>query len=639
VLSALITGKKDLLDKKTRNDFSKAGASHVLAISGLHLSVVATLFFYLFNKILSLFTFLLIRGWSKKGAALLTLIPLLFYAFLSGFSPSTKRAFIMITVFMFSFVAAREADTLNSLAFAGILILFIDPGSIFSISFQLSFAAVLFIILGLFSIKKIEFFKEKNLQNRFFLFVFISFCAIAGTLPIVVYYFNIISFAGIFTNIVLIPGAGFFAVPLGLAGLFIYPVSMAAAALFIKCAGWILFFCILFIEYAANLSFAWARCVTPDMIEILCYYIFAAGIFFFINFYMKVHPDDCNDSFSKFAVADAKIMLRPCRFYMKVHPDDCNDSFSKFAVAAENDHAPAMPVYKKKAFVSVLAVLMIFLINEALWINQRFFNKKLYVTVMDVGQGSSALIEMPMGKRVLVDGGGFTYFSKFDTGEHIVAPFLWKKKIMTLDAVILSHPDADHMNGLVYILKNFKVKRFIKNCDTRETKAFLDLMNFILINNIKLDIVSDMETKINMGTAFLDILYPFYGADNSKVKAGDLNNNSVVFKLCFNNISILFPGDIMEQTEEKLASTLGKRLESDILIAPHHGSLTSSSNFFLDQVRPESVIVSCGWKNRFGFPDLAILQRYRQRGVKVFRTDLSGAVQITVGSEQLKIEN
>ncbi|MEA1966758.1 MAG: ComEC/Rec2 family competence protein, partial [Thermodesulfobacteriota bacterium] len=82
VLSALITGKKDLLDKKTRNDFSKAGASHVLAISGLHLSVVATLFFYLFNKILSLFTFLLIRGWSRKGAALLTLIPLLFYAFL-----------------------------------------------------------------------------------------------------------------------------------------------------------------------------------------------------------------------------------------------------------------------------------------------------------------------------------------------------------------------------------------------------------------------------------------------------------------------------------------------------------------------------------------------------------------------------
>ncbi len=576
VLSAIITGKKELIDKNLRREFSRAGASHILAISGLHLSIVAGLFFYVFNFLLSFSKPLLIRAWSRKGAAVLTLFPLIFYAVLSGFSPSTRRAFIMIVVFMFSFVAEKEADSLNSLALAGIVILLIDPGAVFSISFQLSFTAVLFIILGFYLIKKLNFKQNINLVTKFFFFILTSVFAIAGTQVLVMHYFNIISFAGVLTNILLIPAAGFGAIPLGLSALFIHPFSIHISGFLVKCAGVILYPCLVFIHRVAGFSFTWARTVTPDHLEIFCYYLFFAGIFLLF---------------------DNK---------------------------------------KKAGLFCMISAMAVFSGNEVICIKRRFFNKNLYVTILDVGQGSSALIELPRGKRILVDGGGFSYFADFDTGEYIVAPFLWRKKIMDIDIVVLSHPESDHMNGLVYIFKNFKVKKFIKNCDTRKILAYKDLMKAVALNNSELEIISDKEKKIKISGACLDFFNPFIKCSNTDEPHKNLNNNSVVFRLSFKKTSILFSGDIMEDAEKKLAFIKNKNLHSNVLISPHHGSSTSSSDFFLDKTAPQSVVISCGWHNRFHFPHLSVIKRYRKRKIKIFRTDLTGALEICSNGTELK---
>ena len=567
VLCALITGKKNSINKNLRDDFAKTGTSHILAISGLHLSIVASIFFYFFNRLLCFSNFLLIRGWTKKIAGILTLFPIFFYAFLSGFSPSTRRAFIMILIFMFSFIIEKEDDALNSLAAAGIAIFLLEPEAIFSISFQLSFVAVFFIILGFSFIRKLSFIKKRNFKTKILLFLFISLFAILGTNPIIMYYFNMLSFAGIFTNLIIIPFISFFVVPLGISAFFIFPFFINISSLLLKCSGIILGYCILFINYISQLPFVWTRTVTPDIVEILCYYIFFAGIFFVIN------------------------------------------------------------KKKKKGLICIFSALIIFSVNGIFWIKRRFFNKNLYVTILDVGQGSSALIEMPLGKRILIDGGGFSFMSSFDTGQGIVAPFLWKKKIMTLDSVILSHPEADHMNGLIYILQNFNVLGFIKNCDKKQSRSYAELMKIIAQKNIKLNLVHNLK-KIQSGEAFLEFLYPLYGCAINKNKTKQLNNNSIVLKLNFKNNSIIFTGDIMKKAEKKLVAEKKHYINSDILIAPHHGSATSNSDIFINSVSPKDVIISCGRQNRFGFPKDLVLKRYKKIECNIYRTDINGGIKI-----------
>ncbi|HKK91503.1 MAG TPA: DNA internalization-related competence protein ComEC/Rec2 [Desulfobacteraceae bacterium] len=575
LLSALVTGKRELVDDTVEEAFSRAGIIHLLAISGLHMSIIAALVFYLFNRLFSLCRFLLIRGWAAKAAAIATLGPLLFYGFLSGFAPSTQRAFIMISVFMVSLAADREPDSLNTLACAGILILLCDPGALFSISFQLSFTAVLFIVLGLAGIRKYQWFRENRIAVRFFLFGFISFCAIAGTSPIAARYFNVVSFAGLVVNLAAIPLVGFLAVPLGLAALFLFPLSSAAAALPVKAAGFLLDIAIALARYTASLPFAWARVVTPDRAEMTAYYLVCAGLLWFLH------------------------------------------------------------RHKKKGALFLAAGLVLVSLAEARWVARRFFNDDLVVTVLDVGQGSSTLIELPMGRRVLVDGGGFSYGGTFDTGRYLVAPLLWRKKIKTLDAVVLTHPEADHMNGLVYIAENFTIHRFIKNRDQRQSKAYRDLMAALARRNTELVTVCSREQRLAMGGAVLEFLHPECRAERDDPE--DFNNHSVVFRLTFQETAILFPGDIMAGAEAELGRLPRKRLAAEILLAPHHGSATSSSDFFLDQVAPESVVISCGWRNRFGFPSPSVLQRYRNRGVTIHRTDVAGAVQIVSSGTEIRV--
>ncbi len=569
VLTALVTGDRTAINRELKTVFARSGAGHILAISGLHLSIVALVAFQGFIRLFSLWPQLLIPGHSRKIAAVFTLVPLVFYALLSGFSSSTRRALMMIAIVMVSHVMEKEADTLNSLAAAFIVILLVEPGALFSVSFQLSFVAVLFIVGGLSLARDVG--KgpstQGSLLRKIGMFAMISACAILGTQPLVMHYFNQVSYAGILTNFVLIPGAGFMAVPLGLFALVLYPVSVPLSGFLLTVAGLILGPCIRLLGWISSISMFWARTVTPDYREICCYYLFFAGVF---------------------------IMVKG---------------------------------RKRTGVGMMVAALVILGAWEAVWIKHRFFNRELSVFILDVGQGSAALIEMPRGRRVLVDGGGFSGSSAFDPGEHLVAPFLRRRKILTLDAVILTHPESDHMNGIIYIMENFRVGRFIKNCDQGRSASYKKLMAVVEKRGVRIDTVPDLD-RLDLGGASLEFLYPLASAEPGRETTEELNNNSIVFKLTHGKTGILFPGDLLEQGERYLVLARGERLASTILIAPHHGSSSSSSDFFLDQIAPESVIISCGWRNRYGFPHASVVKRYRKRGCNLFRTDRSGAVRI-----------
>lgn len=563
-LAALITGKTELISPDLRELFSKAGISHLFAISGLHLSIIGFLFFTGIFYFLSIFQKFLITGRSKKLAGAITVVPLILYCIFSGFSPSTQRAFIMTLVVLFSLISEKEKDFPSSLSMAGILILMIDSAALFSISFQLSFIAVGFIMGGLSLIKNRALPLKDNLLGKMAMLLCVSFFASLGTFPLTAHYFHTISIVQLISNLVFIPVVGFVILPLGI-------VSLLGFSFFSVFSGWIIHLChflisssILFSEAIVSIPFSWVRIMNLDGSEITLIYL----------------------------------MFAFCYTLLK---------------------------RKRKMSAAILVLMGILGIYNVL--NSQVTKEPdptLAVTIMDVGQGSSSLIQTPQGRHILVDGGGFAELSAFDTGKYILAPFLWRNKIDTLDYIILSHPESDHLNGLIYILQNFKVHTFIKNADMRETEAYKKLMETCKKKNIWIWEPSEKGEALYLGeTAVIFLEAVDYYA------SGDLNNNSLVFRISYKGFSMLFPGDILSTREEHLAKGNRLTLHSKILLSPHHGSSSSSTEIFLDKVMPKSVIISCGRNNRYKFPHPDVLKRYNDMGIHIFRTDKDGAVFIS----------
>jgi competence protein ComEC len=583
MLNALVLGKRKMLTTDLQNTFSRSGAAHVLAISGLHLSIVATLFFFLFQKFFSLFIPLLVRGLARKGAALMTLLPLAGYALISGFSPATQRALIMVSVVMFSLTMERENITLNSLAAAGIGILIFQPGALFSISFQLSFAAVFFIISGLELARRHGFPSLGHIIfNKIVLFFLVSLLAIAGTQPLVMRYFNMASFAGMFTNGVTIPVVGFGVLPLGLFSLLLFPISTTLSAGCLVLAGVVATPCIAFLTWVCHVPGAWSRTVTPDMLYLVAWYLVMLAIYMVLRGWEK-----------KWA-----ILLGGMAFLLVV----CKGTLD---------------------------------------VRERFFNQTLGITVLDVGQGNSALIHLPGGSCFLVDGGGFSSNSMFDTGRYLVAPYLWRQNILTLDGVVLTHPEADHMNGLLYILENFRVKLLYKNEDYRQTRGYKRLMALAKSRGVIVHRVDPTGEVMVMGQ---DVTLRFFPGFSGEVSGGkqqkNYNDNSLVLGVKFRAFSMLFAGDIMVRREAVLSSIPGpgEYLKSTLLMVPHHGSSTSSTSAFLDRVQPEMALVSCGWHNRFKFPHSRVLGRYQERKIPFLRTDWDGALHIVSDGKKWHVQ-
>ena len=514
-------------------------------------------------------------------------------------APSTARAVIMVGVFLMTFLFEREHDLMNTLALAAMLILIVHPPSVFSISFQLSFSAVLSIIYGLSKVNIGRTFLPNGerrswftkILEKLFSFLLVSFFAIIGTIPLVMLYFNQVSLIGIFTNFLIIPIIGFVVVPTGLFSVFLFPVSSEAASWFLFISGTVLSKAISLVNFFSDLPFSAVKTVTPSYFEICLYYIILWALLNLKKVRSETSEINIIDSIGK----TARVVLAVCIF----------------------------------ALVGDICY----------WLNVRLLNRDLKVTVIDVGQGSSTLLELPGGSCILADGGGFYDNSVFDMGARVIAPFLWRKKIKTVDTLILSHPNSDHLNGLTYIARHFNVKSVWTNGETRNTVGYKKFMKTIEEENIDMPKFKDMpRTNMINGVAF-EILYPKKDFLDRRIKDKwrDTNNNSIVVKADFGNYSFLIPGDIMKNSERELVSMAGEKLSSTVLIAPHHGSGSSSTSLFLDKVNPEYIVISSGWKNRFRFPHPSVLKRYAGLGSKIFRTDINGAISMLTDGHSMEI--
>jgi len=256
-----------------------------------------------------------------------------------------------------------------------------------------------------------------------------------------------------------------------------------------------------------------------------------------------------------------------------------------------------------------------------------------------VGQGSSALVQFPGGKRMVIDGGGFPG-SGFDVGRNVVAPFFWHSKIRSIDYLVLSHPQADHMNGLVFITKAFHPKEFWYNGDAGEGAAFGELMAALYVQKTRFCLPRDLTGGRNIGGDEVCLLFPQTApADSSKMEIpSSLNDRSMVLKVTDRETAFLFTGDIEQRAEQVLMEEKGRFLRSRIMLSPHHGSRTSSSKGFLERVSPRICIISCGENNRFGFPHRTTLNKLMALGCRVLRTDREGAIQVRASERRDGVE-
>ncbi len=575
ILKALIIGEKNEIEQDAREDFSQAGIAHLFAISGLHIGIIATFTFIFFRRVLSSFGFFLWDMWPRKGAAVLSWFPIVAYGLLAGISASssTQRAVIATTVFLTAIVLDEKHNSMNMLAIAAILILFIHPPSLFSVPFQLSFSAVFSIIYGFSRIHdKKAADKGNRMREKLFSFFLVSLFATLGTLPFIMFYYNQVTLVGLFANFIFIPVIGFVVVPLGVFSVFLYPFSIKYASLCIHISAFVL----------ANTL----ETVTPTYFEIFGFYILGWAVLEI----MAISPQ----------TTDKEEQAR-----------------------------------RRRAKIVVVVIMLAGILNAHYWLKERFWHDDLRITVIDVGQGSSALVETPGGSCFLMDGGGFPDNSSFDVGERILAPFLLHKRIRTIDKIILSHADSDHLNGLLYIAGHFNVKEVWTNSEASDNPSYLRLMEIISKNRIDAPEFRDVIGEHEINGVYLEVLYPPKDFKEEKGRSLKGNDNSLVVKVTLGKMSFLFPGDIEAQAEKELVAMAGDKLKSTVLIAPHHGSKSSSTEEFLDAVSPEYVVISAGWKNRFFHPHPSVIERYERRGYKIYRTDESGAVSISADGDSV----
>ena len=269
---------------------------------------------------------------------------------------------------------------------------------------------------------------------------------------------------------------------------------------------------------------------------------------------------------------------------------------------------------RKVVYSSILILFMLSLILTGIvWYEK---SQKLKVIFLDVGQGDAILIAQG-STQVLIDGGPSGQILLEKLGKYV--PF-WDREI---EMVVATHPDQDHIEGLLEVLKNYQVDSLLETTAQSESQLYQKYENLIAEKQIH-KVSAEAGIKIKLNQAELEILNPRGVAPTGKVK--DTNMYSVVAKLVFGQNSFLFTGDFPD-TEERIIIQESVDLSAAVLKVAHHGSKYATTAEFLDKVQPRDAIISVGKDNRFGHPTAETLTRLRERGINIFRTDESGDIE------------
>ncbi len=545
----------------------------MLAVSGSHITYIISAFSILMEKK------------NKRITKILTIIFLIFFMALTGFTASVVRASIMGILILTSGLVHRKSDTINNLGISSLIILICNPYTIIDAGFWLSFAGTMGIILLEEPInsyfQKFKICKIKSISWIINSFT-ITFAANIIIIPIMAYMFSTFSMTFWISNILAAPVMEFVTIY----GFLMYFISIFLLPL-AKFLGIILNFSlnslIKIAEITSLIPGSSIYIKTPYLLECIIYYL----ILFLIFNWKRI-----------------KEKLENNKILEKI----------------------------KKNSYKYISIILIFIILTNTISNKIFQEIKIYF--VDVGQGDSTLIQTIEGKNILIDGGG-SEFGSFDVGESILLPYLLDRRITTIDYLMISHFDSDHIGGVFAILENLKVKNIIisKQGETSENlKKFYEITNNKGIRTIivkKGDIV-----EIDKYSHF-EILFP----EDNLIEDNILNNNSIVARFNSLDFSILFTGDIEEIAEKRLCELYSgtDKLEAFVLKVAHHGSKTSSTEEFLELVKPKIALIGVGKNNNFGHPNIDVIERLENMGSKIYRTDNCGEIIIRINREKLQI--
>ena len=559
LLIGMMLGEKGLIPPEIKEIFAEAGIMHILAVSGLHVGIIAAALFFLLN-------FLKLP---KKLKFTILILFLIIYASITGYQPSVLRATIMFALLIGGKLINRNRNLFLSLFLAAFLILLSNPLVLYDAGFLLSFMVTFFLI-----------YLSPILQEQFSKVLVwikdplsISIASWIGIFPLSAYFFNKVSIISIVVNIFIVPLTGI-ALILGFITFFIGLVSIPLAYLIANINFFVLKMILLISKYFSLLSFSFIYTAQPSIFVIFLYYIM---IFLAIEI-----------------------------FYKKIFP----------------------PKMKIKATILILSAVLVVIIVQV-------FSPvdNLKVNFINVGEGDCILIEAPKKYNILIDGGG-TPLSDFDVGGKVVIPYLRRKGINKINLLILTHPHLDHLEGLLAVLREFKVEMVLDSgliCNIPEYREF--------ISNIKKEGILYHQARAGDNFIFnnnleIILLNPLYNSDF--YNESDFNNASIVVKLLYKNTDFLFTGDIENTTEQNLL-IWQNILKSDVLKIAHHGSSNSSSLEFLEKVNPIITIISTG-KNNFGHPSEKIIERLKDKNIPVYRTDQNGTVIIRTNGQEYGVK-
>lgn len=588
VMTAMLLGEKYLLEDELRQLYQDNGIAHILAISGLHITLIGYSLYQLLRK-------------CKAGLYLSTILSILFiycYGIFTNFSVSTNRAVVMFIVMLLSKIIGKTYDTLSAIALSAFLILLGSPLQLFSAGFQLSFGAVLGISVLLPCLQKLLPFKSKLSYT-----ILASISAQLLTLPLILYFFYQLPVYSVIINLLVLPSMTALmlsAIAAGMAGLLSIPLGV----FLIGGANYISKFIEGICRLGSNLPGNLYTTGKPGAIRMILYALLLVG----------------------------------------------------FIWAAGR--------YKLKRLILLPLFAVIILLIPVR-------NSGLSVTMLDVGQGEAIFLENEIGTTYLIDGGSSDVGK---VGTYRIQPYLLSSGVDQIDYAIVTHADEDHVNGLKELMQSNRIRIRhlvlpgveIRSRDSEMSsidsslgdksksnnevvisknrraaeEAYLELELLAMKSDIKVLYINDGDSFMD-GNLRLECLHPT--EDYSFTSS---NSYSTVLSISYGEFDMLLTGDLERDGERlvtellnnmSLASGNGTVTDYDVLKVAHHGSKNSTTDRFLQIVKPEISLISCSKENRYGHPHKELLERLGQAGSKVMITYETGALTIRTDGERMGV--
>lgn len=510
----------------------------------------------------------------RRGVAGLTIVLIALYLAVIGAPASAVRSGIMLGLALLATVLQRPSATLPIVAAAALVILAVQPMEALDIGFQLSFAGVLGILLlrGP-MMRRVPAAWKKNPAARWLVeSVVVSVAAFATTAPVVAHHFGQVAPVSIIANLPAIPLTSLALVGVGAAAA-LEPVAPPVARLVADGAGLALDGLTRVVDVAIQVPGGHAAVARPQ------WWLWAAAA---LVFWLAMD-------------ATARMAARV-----------------RWAVAGMSAAA---------------AFLLLPLAGTAA-------DGGLEIVFIDVGQGDAVALRTPAGRWVLVDAGERD--EGWDAGERRVLPYLRARGASRIEALVLTHPHADHVGGAAAVMRGMDVERVIEPGLPLGSAVYLETLRAAEARGVEWS-AARQDRSLQLDGVELLFLWPAVDVLDAPA---DPNDISAVIHVRYAGFSALLTGDAPAWVEERLAARYGPGIRADVLKAGHHGSRTSSSAAFLDAVQPELAVISAGVRNDYGHPHREVLGRLRARGIQVARTDEDGTVRVAVepGGGEWRVE-